>query len=146
MPYLQSCITEGLRLYPPVSLLRERVVPPEGDVMHGYRIPGGTFVGLNSPASKLHPVFGGEPEKFRPERWLINDDGQLKQMARQLELVFGYGASKCLGVNLAYTELNKIIFELFRNHNLEFADQEHPWTARGDFVLSDFHVVASARF
>ncbi|KAF1951801.1 cytochrome P450 [Byssothecium circinans] len=134
MPYFQACITEGLRLYPPVSLLRERVVPPEGDIMHGYRIPGGTF-----------PIFGSEPEEFRPERWLINDKFQLKQMARHLELVFGYGASKCLGVNLAYTELNKIIFELFRNHDLQFANPEHPWTARGDFVLSDFHVVVVAR-
>ncbi|KAF2115745.1 cytochrome P450 [Lophiotrema nucula] len=145
MSYLQACITEGLRLYPPVSLLRERVVPPEGDYMHGYRIPGGTFIGLNGPASKLHPVYGSDVEDFRPERWLINDETQLKQMARNMELVFGYGASKCLGVNLAYTELNKIIFELFRNHDLRLADPEHPWKARGDFILSDFHVVASRR-
>lgn len=145
MPYFQACITEGLRLYPPVSLLRERVVSSEGEMMHGFFIPGGTFVGLNGPASKLHPVYGNNPEEFHPERWLMNDEAQLKQMARNMELVFGYGTSKCLGVDLAYTELNKIVFELFRHYTLRFTNQEHPWTARGDFILADFGVVASQR-
>lgn len=112
MPYLQACISEGLRVYPPVFQLRERQVPPEGDVIHGYHIPGGTFVGINSIASQLNPVFGTNLEAFRPERWLIDDDIQLKKMYRNLELVFGYGASKCLGVNMGIIELNKIVFEV----------------------------------
>ncbi|KAF2179608.1 cytochrome P450 [Zopfia rhizophila CBS 207.26] len=146
MPYLQACISEGLRMYPPIfSQLRERVVPPEGVVLHGYAVPGGTFVGFNSVASQLNPIYGDKFEEFHPERWLIDDEIRLKRMHRNLELVFGHGSSKCLGVNMANVELNKIIFELFRNYDISFANPEVPWKARGDFVLSDFHVTIERR-
>ena len=46
--YLQACVLEGLRRFPPLSQLRERMVPPEGDVIEGYRVLGGTFIGLNA--------------------------------------------------------------------------------------------------
>ena len=113
MPFLQACISESLRVHPPISQLRERVVPHEGDFLNGYRIPGGTFVGLNMLAGQIHPVYGEKPKEYCPERWLISDKAQLKQMHRNLDLVFGYGSCRCLGVNLAYMELNKIVFEVW---------------------------------
>ncbi|KAI9649221.1 hypothetical protein NHQ30_001789 [Ciborinia camelliae] len=89
MPFLQACISEGLRIYPLISLLREHMVPSPGVTLHGYRIPGGMFIGLNTLATQLQPVYGDHPEEFHPERWLIDDEAQLKQMHRHLELVFG---------------------------------------------------------
>ncbi len=110
--YLRACVLEGLRKFPPVSQLRERVVPPAGDVIDGYRIPGGTFIGFNAWGTQLDRVFGEDPEEFRPERWLINDQDQLKKMHQTHELIFGYGATKCLGMPMAMIELNKVIFEV----------------------------------
>ncbi len=43
LDYLQACVLEGLRKFPPLSQLRERIVPPEGDKIDGHHIPGGTF-------------------------------------------------------------------------------------------------------
>ena len=111
MSYLQACIAEGLRLYPPLfSQLREHVVPPEGVVLQGYDIPGGTFVGINMFAGHLNPIYGDRLEEFHPERWLIDDESRLRQMHRDVELVFGYGSSKCLGISFAYLEMNKFVF------------------------------------
>jgi cytochrome P450 len=45
LPYLQACIKEALRLWPPVTGLLQKVVPPEGDTFDGIFIPGGTFIG-----------------------------------------------------------------------------------------------------
>lgn len=45
LPYLQACIKEGLRLFPPVTGLMPKVVPPEGDTFNGVFIPGGTEIG-----------------------------------------------------------------------------------------------------
>jgi len=104
--------TGGTTQVPPVSQLRERVVPPAGDVIDGYRIPGGTFIGFNAWGTQLDRVFGEDPEEFRPERWLINDQDQLKKMHQTHELIFGYGATKCLGMPMAMIELNKVIFEV----------------------------------
>ncbi|KAF2444589.1 putative P450 monooxygenase [Karstenula rhodostoma CBS 690.94] len=147
MPYLQACIYEGLRRYPPLFQLRERVVSPMGDCIHGYEIPPGTFVGINGLATQLDTIYGHDPEVFRPERWLTKHTAHLKNMHRTLELVFGYGSSRCLGVKMAYTELNKIIFELFAHFDLSFLDPLQPWkrSARGIFIQSDFKVEIKLR-
>ena len=110
--YLQACIFEGLRKFPPVSQLRERVVPSEGDVIQGHHIPGGTFIGFNAWGTQLDNIFGDDPEIFRPERWLIEDESRLREMYQTHGLIFGHGASKCLGMPVAMMELSKMIFEV----------------------------------
>ena len=112
LPYLQACILEGLRKFPPLSQLRERLVPPEGDIINGHRVPGGTFIGLNAWGTQLDSVFGDDPEIFRPERWLSQDPERLKAMLETHDLIFGHGTTKCLGRVLAMMELNKMIFEV----------------------------------
>ena len=112
LPYLQACILEGLRKFPPLSQLRERIVPPEGDIINGHRVPGGTFIGLNAWGTQLDKVFGDDADVFRPERWLIPDEQRLRAMHEAHELIFGYGSTKCLGMPMAMVELNKMIFEV----------------------------------
>jgi cytochrome P450 len=163
MPYPQACILEGLRVYPPVfSQLRERVAPPEGVVLNGYAIPGGTYVGLNGIGCQLSYISGDDVEQFHPERWLIDDGVRLKRMRRDLDLVFGYGGSRCLGINMASLELNKVVFEfccsfrlmnalyanwlkVFQAYNISFCNKDSSWKSRGDFVLVDFHVGSQRR-
>ena len=112
LPYLQACITEGLRKFPPITLLRERVVPAEGDFVLGHDIPAGTNVGINAWGLQLNPVFGPDPDCFRPERWLIDDQERLQEMRQVQELVFGYGSTKCLGKAISAINMNKIIVEV----------------------------------
>jgi len=110
--YLSACVLEGLRKHPPVAQLRERMAPPEGDYIHGFRIPGGTCIGFNTWGLQMNKIFGEDPAIFRPERWLIDDVECLSSMHRTLDLVFGHGSTRCLGTPIAMTELNKIIFEV----------------------------------
>lgn len=112
LPYLQACIKEGLRIFPPITSLRERVVPPEGDTILGHRIPGGTNIGINMPGSLLSTIFGSDPDVFRPERWLKQEPAILVQMERVHELVFGYGATRCLEIRIAMMTLNKVLVEV----------------------------------
>ena len=112
LPYLQACIAEGLRRFPPITQLRERMAPPEGDVHKGQRIPGGTFIGLNAWGLQLNPIFGPDADVFRPERWLVDDLNLVKEMARVQELIFGYGTTRCLGIPIATMNLNKIFVEV----------------------------------
>jgi cytochrome P450 len=109
LPYLQACISEALRLYPPITQLRERVVPPEGDTVDGRYIPGGTNIGLNMQALGRHPCFGYEPDQFRPERWLEAGEESLKMMNKVHSLIFGYGSTKCLGINQATMIVTKSV-------------------------------------
>ena len=112
LPYLQACIHEGLRKFPPLSQLRERIVPPEGDLVNGYPIPGGTFVGLNAWGIQLDEVYGENPDAFLPERWMTCSKEQYRSMKETHDLIFGHGSTKCLGTPIAMMELSKMIFEV----------------------------------
>lgn len=113
LTYLQCCIMEGLRKFPPLSQLRERVVPPQGDTVGVFRLAGGTFVGLNAWGAQLNTtVYGDDADLFRPERWLTQDEHKLQKMYQTHSLIFGHGTTKCLGVSMAMMEITKVIFEV----------------------------------
>lgn len=41
LPYLNACIDEGLRIFPPAPIGFLRAIQPEGDVIDGHSIPRG---------------------------------------------------------------------------------------------------------
>ncbi|KAL8910993.1 MAG: hypothetical protein Q9171_003762 [Xanthocarpia ochracea] len=169
MPYLQACIKEGLRVFPPITALRERVTPPEGDIIDGHHIPGGVNVGLNMRGVLLNEAFGSDASVFRPERWLEADTKQLNEMKNIHELVFGHGFTRCLGINIAKMNLNKVLFEvgakflwradmilpadhplheqLLRRFDIAVVDPLNPWRSRchGIFFQREFYVRVSSR-
>ena len=59
-------------------------------------------------------VFGSDPEVFRPERWLEQDEERIAEMDKVHSIIFSYGGSKCLGVKIAHTILNKLFVEVSR--------------------------------
>ncbi|KAK8237692.1 cytochrome P450 [Phyllosticta capitalensis] len=115
LPYLQSVIREGLRMYPPVIARLAKQVPPGGDVLpDGRFVPGGVHVGWNS-WGLMHDagIFGPDADVFRPSRWLLErDPDRLARMTEAQALVFGYGRFGCLGRPLASLELEKTVAEM----------------------------------
>ncbi|KAK8108381.1 hypothetical protein PG984_014182 [Apiospora sp. TS-2023a] len=141
--YLQACVHEGLRKFPPISQLRERVVPAGGDSLGAYNLPAGTFVGLNAWGLQLQKdVYGDNVDLFYPERWLVDDPDQLHAMHQTHSLIFGHGSTKCLGTTIAWMELSKVIFELLRNFEVTIANPYKPWSSQcyGIFYQKDFNV------
>jgi cytochrome P450 len=113
MPYLQAIIKEGLRLWPPVTGLSSKTVPPGGDTFNGIFIPGGTDVGYCAWGVFRNKKFWGEDaNEFRPERWFGVEAGKLKEMDDTMALIFGYGKYGCLGKGVAMIELNKVFVEV----------------------------------
>ncbi|KXL51350.1 hypothetical protein M433DRAFT_60553 [Acidomyces richmondensis BFW] len=122
LPYLQACIKEGLRIYPPVTGLMAKMVPEEGAMIEVNGVekfaPGGTQVGWNSWGMMHDPeIFGPDADIFRPERWLAKDDSREEQdriikMTETVSLCFGYGRFGCLGRGVATMELNKAVIEV----------------------------------
>lgn len=111
--YLQACVLEGMRNYPALTQLRERVVPPGGDMICGYNLPEGTFVGFNAwGLQRNKDVYGEDADLYRPERWLTDDEARLHAMYQTHSLMFGYGATQCLGMSLAMIETTKVVFEV----------------------------------
>ncbi|GIZ48367.1 hypothetical protein CKM354_001143100 [Cercospora kikuchii] len=135
MKYLQACIKEGLRIAPPVSGLFSHEVPAGGDEVDGYLVPGGTRIGWSTYAMTRNPsLFGPDEHCFRPERWLLHEDGgdcesaaKLREMDQNNEVIFGYGRFKCLGQPVALMELNKVFVELLRRFDFQICDPKKPY-------------------
>ncbi|KAI1487754.1 BcABA1, cytochrome P450 monooxygenase [Biscogniauxia mediterranea] len=128
IPYLQAIIYEGLRMRPPAPGLYPKAVPPEGDVLGGVFVPGGTAVGMNTAALvRSRELFGADADVFRPERFLAADEGVRAEMERNVELVFGYGRWMCAGKPVAFMELHKVFFELMRNFDFQLVNPMKPW-------------------
>ena len=113
LPYLQACIKEGLRLWPPSMGLMGKV-SDQDDVVCGMKIPAGTQVGWAALAvMKDRTVFGENADVFEPRRWMDAEPARLKEMEATYGLVFAAGTRwECLGKRLAYVELGKVLFEV----------------------------------
>ena len=57
-------------------------------------------------------VFGADVEVFRPERWLEVAEDKVKEMERDMDLVFSYGRYVCLGRQISLIEQGKVIVEV----------------------------------
>lgn len=110
-PYYVACIKEALRVYPPINNQFPRIVGPGGLKIGEYLIPEGAEVACNSWIIHRDPVvFGADAEKYRPERWLEDED-KTKYLERHI-LTFGWGSRICLGKDIAMMELYKGPFQV----------------------------------
>ncbi|KAJ9637526.1 uncharacterized protein PV06_09498 [Exophiala oligosperma] len=155
LPYLQACIKEGLRWYPPIAGMLAKKTPPSGDTISGHFVPGGTSIAYSAKQVHHSPaLFGPDEYAFRPGRWILQSDGgdepsaeKLKAMEQNNELIFGYGKYQCLGKTVAMIELNKVILELFRRFDFSLMDPLSPWKTRcfGIHLQTDMWVTVRRR-
>ncbi|CAG2112716.1 unnamed protein product, partial [Medioppia subpectinata] len=102
LPYLDACLTETLRLYPPVARL-ERVasedIPLGAD---GVVVRKRQRVEIPVYAIHRSEKYYSEPNEFRPDRWLPENKHKLVPYAY---VPFGTGPRNCLGMRFALMEV-----------------------------------------
>ncbi|KAL8391490.1 hypothetical protein RB595_010203 [Gaeumannomyces hyphopodioides] len=123
LPVLQAVVYEGIRMRPPLLGLLPKVVPPQGDTLAGVAVPGGTAICANqSSLLRSEALFGPDPDVFRPARFLDLPQPERAAMQRNVEAgAFGSGQWQCVGRTIAFMELQKVVFELFRHFDLQLA-------------------------
>lgn len=103
--YLRACIEETLRLSPPTGSALWREVSQGGTVIAGQFVPAGCDVGVGIYAIHHNPMFHSEPFKFRPGRFLENEENEENNVSRQAFMPFSLGTRGCIGKGLAMVEL-----------------------------------------
>ncbi|OTA33990.1 hypothetical protein BTJ68_05507 [Hortaea werneckii EXF-2000] len=125
MPHLQAVMYEALRLHPAVGMSLPRSTPQGGATIAETYIPAGTVVGANPwVIHRNEEVYGNDVESFIPERWMKEDNGDMHRFF----FAFGSGARMCLGRNISWMEMSKLIPTLFMHYNLELSEPEKEWT------------------
>ncbi|KAM0253465.1 hypothetical protein ACHAP5_000494 [Fusarium lateritium] len=148
LPYLQAVVREGLRMWPPVAGLGFKQVPPEGDTINRFFVPGGTQVGQGFYAvGRSRLVWGEDADVFRPERWLFAKEDRLRDMIAAFDTHFGHGKYSCLGKPIALMEIHKAVFELIKRYDFAVLNAERPIRVQTLVFLfaSDFWVKITRR-
>ena len=113
LPYLQACLNETLRLYPTIIATLPRTALRDTTVC-GTSVPKGTVVGTQNYTIHRDPESFPNPEDFRPERWLEEDERLKDDDKMKIAFVpFSLGPRKCIGINLAMMELVKVTAAFF---------------------------------
>ena len=96
-PYLNACIDEALRIYPPVAAGVGRVVPREGAMVADRWVPGGTIVTVVHHSTFHSGVNFHKPDVFIPERWLPENDQEFGKDMKSSLHPFSIGQQACFG-------------------------------------------------
>lgn len=136
LPYMNACIDEALRIFPPVPTGLTRTVPKDGDTVAGEFLPGGVTVSCHSWSATHSPLNFRQPDDFIPERWL-DDSGAFANDNTEASQAFSLGPRGCIGRHLSYLELRLILGNLLWHYDMERADLDDPnakdvWDPSGD--------------
>ncbi|XP_064457756.1 cytochrome P450 4V2-like [Ornithodoros turicata] len=109
LKYMDCCIKETIRLYPPIPLLL-RVL--ENDVnIDGHVIPRGVTCMVNLFTYHRNEKHFSSPQEFMPERFLTKEHSARNPYSY---IPFSAGPRNCLGQRYAITELKVLTAKLFR--------------------------------
>ncbi|XP_033752139.1 bifunctional protein STORR-like [Pecten maximus] len=113
LQYLDMCINETLRMYPPAMRFNRMCV--KTTTVKDITIPSGMAVTVPVYAMHHDPDVWEKPEIFNPERF---SPSQKEHHDPMDFLPFGYGPRNCIGMRLALMEAKMATAYLVRNFRL----------------------------
>jgi cytochrome P450 len=96
LKYELAVIEEAFRMLPPAPNGGPRVVPPEGAIINGQWVSGGTTVVVPWYSAHRQKSNWRDPDSFVPERWL--GDERYKADNKGAFAPFSVGPRNCIGV------------------------------------------------
>ncbi|CAB3256532.1 unnamed protein product [Arctia plantaginis] len=130
MKYMECCIKESLRLYPPVHFISRNLT--EATVLSNYTVPAGTLCHI--PIIDLHrraDLFP-DPEKFDPDRFLPENSVGRHTYSY---IPFSAGPRNCIGQKFAMMEMKIAIAEVLRQFELQPVTRPSDIVFMADLVL-----------
>ncbi|KAI8627216.1 cytochrome P450 [Xylariaceae sp. FL1651] len=125
LEYLQACLDEALRVYPPSVTGFQRRTPPEGAEICGRLVPGETTVYVSNYACFRNEKNFRDPDEFIPERFLPT--GGYDNDNRAALQPFSYGPRNCMGKHMAYVEMRMIMVKMLWNFDYKLCDDSDDW-------------------
>ncbi|KAB2572400.1 Cytochrome P450 monooxygenase rdc4 [Lasiodiplodia theobromae] len=138
LKYLNACLEEGLRLYPPVPLGTNRKVARGGNTICGDWLPEDTRLTVDHYSAYRSAENFKDPDVFLPERWIPGEPGFEEHHAydkREVLQPFSYGPRNCLGKNLAYYEMRALYAKVLWNFDLELCAGMETWIDQKTWAL-----------
>ncbi|XP_005111348.2 cytochrome P450 2U1 [Aplysia californica] len=132
LKYLQAVIYETLRRANIVPLSLTHMVTEDTE-LRGYAIPKGATVVPNLYSALMDEKVWGDPQNFRPERFL---DSQGNIVKKEQLIPFSLGRRVCLGEALAQMELFLYLSTMFQRFEFLPADPSNLPPIKGVFGIT----------
>ncbi|ROT63646.1 Cytochrome P450 4C1 [Penaeus vannamei] len=130
LKYLELCLKESLRVFPPVPMIIREV--KEEIQINNYRIPAGTSVVIHVYRLHRDPEQFPNPEVFDPDRFLPENCNKRHPYAY---VPFSAGPRNCIGQKFAQLEMKVVLSSILRNFRVE---SDIPWEemrVHGELIL-----------
>ncbi|KAF5302919.1 hypothetical protein FQA39_LY02099 [Lamprigera yunnana] len=131
MKYLEMCLLETLRLYPPVPVIareiNEDVVLPSG-----YTLPAGCTVVIGTIKTHRNPDIYPNPDVFNPDHFL-----PVRTASRHYYsfIPFSAGPRSCVGRKYAILKLKILLSTIMRNFVVTSDKVENNYELQADIIL-----------
>ncbi|KAL4811690.1 cytochrome P450 monooxygenase [Aspergillus spinulosporus] len=123
--YMEACLNEALRKFPPGPVTFPRRVPKGGSLIDGNWVPGGSQVGISIFCANNSAQNFKDPEKFAPERWMNSKEYDSDD--RHAMQTFSYGPRNCIGQNLARMEMRLALARFIWEFDWDLAPGSEDW-------------------
>jgi len=133
MPFLDACIKEDLRMFPPVAR-NDRVCVKDWEE-EGLSISKGINIAIPIYVIHHNPEYWPEPELFKPERFFKENASNVIPYAW---LPFGSGPRACIGERFAMTEIKIAMVKLLQKFQLESDEITKLELLKGDVSMTAF--------
>jgi ecdysteroid 2-hydroxylase len=106
-PLVRGSVREAMRLYP-VAPFIGRFIDRNAEI-GGYSIPKGTLVLASAYSSGHDPLNFSDPQKFIPDRWLRDANGEHKVFNSHATIPFAMGSRSCVGKKIALYQIHSLV-------------------------------------
>ncbi|KAF0978368.1 hypothetical protein FDP41_002883 [Naegleria fowleri] len=120
--YVNAVLMETLRLHPPVMGVFRAA--RKNTTIGPYSIPAGTTVAMDIYSANRSEKNWESPLEFKPERFPLDADSQLKIQHDFTWIPFSMGNRKCIGYKFALIEACMILSRMLQFYELELLNDE----------------------
>lgn len=132
MKYLERCIMETLRMYPPVPVIARELREELPLVSADIKVPAGCTVIVGT--FKLHRTESiyPDPDVFNPDNFLPEKSANRHYYSF---IPFSAGPRSCVGRKYAMLKLKVILSTVLRNFKVCSGSTENNWQLQADIIL-----------
>ena len=116
MNYLEACIKETLRFFPPAQAIGRNLIEPL-TLPNGKVIPAKSSVYVPIQLIHRNPQYFPNPEAYIPERHL--DQNPETRIPAYAFIPFSAGPRNCIGQRYGTIELKFVLAAIFRRYRVE---------------------------
>ncbi|KAK1129289.1 hypothetical protein K0M31_020417 [Melipona bicolor] len=132
MKYLERCLLETLRMYPPVPIIAREIKTDLKCVSGDYTIPAGCTVVIGTYKLHRQPDIYPNPDVFNPDNFLPENTANRHYYAF---VPFSAGPRSCVGRKYAMLKLKIVLSTILRNFRVKSDVKESDFKLQADIIL-----------